>query len=117
MDPNNQTTQITPTNPLPDLVSLADLARPAPTTPVVSEQTQPVNEDAVNFHSNGFAQVANGARVGAVSTETFEQRRKLDNGRRIVDNYRFSNMGRAFANLQAKPSGPDVPRSGIINPR
>ena len=68
------------------------------------------------FHSNGFAQMSNGDRVGAASKETFMQRRQIDTGRRVVGNYRFSNMGRNLACLKAQPSIPRQQNEAPITP-
>lgn len=62
------------------------------------------DENDSAFHSNGFATVSNGARVGAASTETFEQRKRRELHRTIISGYQTSNIGRPFAAAaQAKP--------------
>lgn len=58
------------------------------------------------FHSSGFAKIASGNRVGAVSRETFAQRRQLDINRRIINNYRQSNFGQNYATPVANPTEP-----------
>lgn len=70
------------------------------------------------FHSNGFATVANGNHVGAVSTETFEQRRKLEEKRQIINGYRHSNLGNTYASSQVVPTAvmPEVPSINQITP-
>lgn len=68
------------------------------------------DENPTSFHSNGFAQAANEIKIGTVKQESFAQRRKLDSDRRVVEGYRFSNMGRNYAGLRAKSSGNDRPK-------
>jgi len=60
------------------------------------------------FHTSGYAVVANGNRVGAVSTMTFAQRQQIENNRQKIAGYGFSAMGRSNGAVQAGPvaSGP-----------
>lgn len=74
-------------------------------------------QSADTFHSNGIAQTAGGDSIGAASKETFMQRRQIDGGRRVVGNYRFSNMGRSFATLKATPIMPESQASVPIVPK
>jgi hypothetical protein len=54
------------------------------------------------FHSNGFAEAANGNRFGVTSRESFEQRRKIDNNRMVVGDYQRSALGSTYGALRAK---------------
>lgn len=58
------------------------------------------------FHSSGFAKVASGNRVGTVSRDTFAQRRQADINRRVISNYRQSNIGQNYATSVANPTEP-----------
>ena len=62
------------------------------------------NNDTV-FHSNGFASTLNGSRVGTVSSETFEQRKRREKQRKVIAGYQTSNIGRPFAT--SSQSGPN----------
>ncbi len=67
------------------------------------------DENDSAFHSNSFATVANGNRVGVVSTETFEQRKQREKHRQIIQGYQTSNIGRPFAAAtQSSPIAPTV---------
>ena len=61
------------------------------------------NDSYKPFHSNGFAQIANGNNVGSVSRTSFEQRRLMDRNRQVIDGYRRSSVGNAYGVLRAKP--------------
>ena len=55
------------------------------------------------FHSNGYAVVANGDQLGAVSTVSFEKRQQIDQNRRLVGGYNRSSIGRSYnESLRAK---------------
>lgn len=81
-------------------------AQPDPIKPQLNPHV-----DVDSFHSSGFAQVAKVAQDNSTFVpDTFEQRRKLDAERKVVGGYRFSNMGRNLANLQAKSTGHERPK-------
>ena len=61
------------------------------------------NDSYKPFHSNGFAQIANGNNVGSVGRTSFEQRRLMDRNRQVIDGYRRSNIGNTYGVLRAKP--------------
>lgn len=67
------------------------------------------SDDDTVFHSNSFASFANGNRVGAVSSETFEQRKRREKQRKVIAGYQTSNIGRPFA--ATNQSGPALSRS------
>lgn len=48
------------------------------------------------FHSNGYAQVAVGNRVGSVGNISFNQRQQIDRNRRIVYGYNRSAIGNSI---------------------
>lgn len=54
------------------------------------------------LHSNGYARVAGGGRIGSASTESFEKRLQIDNNRRIVGRYRSSTIGNPYGAMRAK---------------
>ena len=60
------------------------------------------------FHTSAYAQTINAGRVGAASTVSFERRQQIDNNRQKIGSYRYSDIGRSFGALCAKPvsSGP-----------
>jgi hypothetical protein len=66
------------------------------------------NDDNKPFHSNGYAQVANGNHLGATANISFNQRQQVDYNRRIIGGYNRSTIGSAYGVLRAKP---------VINPR
>ena len=50
-------------------------------------------DDNKPFHSNGYAVVASGDRIGSTSSTSFNQRLNIDRNRRIVNNYHLSSLG------------------------
>lgn len=40
------------------------------------------------FHSNGYAQAAQGERIGSVSQETFNQRQAMQKNRKLIGHYK-----------------------------
>lgn len=54
------------------------------------------------LHSNGYARVASGGKIGSASTESFEKRLQIDNNRRIVGRYRSSTIGNPYGVMRAK---------------
>lgn len=64
------------------------------------------NDDDKIMHSNGYASIANGDRIGSTDNTSFIQRRAIDNNRRVVGNYRRSIVGNAFGSLKAKQVTP-----------
>ena len=59
-------------------------------------------DDNQPFHTSGYAQVANGNRVGAVSTMSFERRQQIDQNRQKIGDYRRSTIGRATSEFRPK---------------
>jgi len=60
------------------------------------------NDNCKPFHSNGYARVANGDRIGSVGNVPFSQRQNIDNNRQTVDLYKRSVVGSARGVLRAK---------------
>lgn len=56
------------------------------------------------FHSNGFAQAANGNHFGAVSNMSFQQRRQIDRNRQAIQGYQRSAIGSTYGAMRAKPA-------------
>ena len=61
-----------------------------------------------SIHTSGFAEAADGS-FGASSNESFDQRKQLEQNRRLVRGYRDSLVGRAYgerppARVPARPS-------------
>lgn len=69
------------------------------------------DDDNKPFHSNGYARVAVGNRVGATSAESFSQRQQMERNRRLIYGYNRSAIGNAYGVLRAKP----VISNNIIN--
>lgn len=74
-----------------------------------------VDENKNHFHSNGFATVANGNRVGAVSNISFGRRRQIEQNRRVVNSYKSSNIGNVHAGSFAQPVSLNIPISNTPN--
>ena len=53
----------------------------------------PLDNIKKTFHSSGYAQVANGNRIGATSNISFNQRQVIESSRRIVGGYEYSKLG------------------------
>jgi hypothetical protein len=62
------------------------------------------NDDNKPFHSNGFARIAVGNRVGSVGSMSFSRRQQIDRDRRLVYGYNRSAIGSNYGELRAKPS-------------
>jgi hypothetical protein len=62
------------------------------------------NDDNKPFHSNGYAQVANGNRLGAVASVSFNQRQQIEYNRRVVGGYSRSAIGSLYnSTSRARP--------------
>ncbi|MDK2898841.1 MAG: hypothetical protein PWQ10_28 [Patescibacteria group bacterium] len=61
------------------------------------------NDSSKSFHSNGFAKVANGDRIGSATPESFKQRRQIDNNRRIIGAYSRSSIGNMRSVVRPMP--------------
>lgn len=78
-----------------------------------------VNDADKPFHSSGFAEVANGSKMGATSAESFNRRYQIDQNRKMVQKYRDSNLARTVINRDiagqrtddVAPHAPQVPNS------
>ena len=71
-----------------------------------------VNDANKPFHSNGYAEVANGLSIGAASAETFQQRYRIDQNRKIIPQYRNSLIASAYDSKPvSQPSDQQSPRS------
>jgi len=69
------------------------------------------NDDNKPFHSNGYARVAVGNRVGITSAESFSQRQQIERNRRLIYGYNRSAIGNAYGVLRAK----SVTSNNVIN--
>ena len=54
------------------------------------------------YHSNGYAVIAHGDRIGSTSATPFSQRLQIDRNRQIVDVYHRSTIGRTYGALKAR---------------
>ena len=52
-----------------------------------------VTDDNQHFHSSGIARVANGNRIGSVSTISFEKRQQIEKNRQKIGSYNRSVIG------------------------
>ena len=59
-------------------------------------------DNNVPFHTSGYAQVANGDRVGSTSTISFDKRRQIDQNRLKVAGYGRSIVGNYRSGLRPK---------------
>lgn len=71
------------------------------------------NEGATPFHTHGFAKVASGDRLGAVSTTSFEERIKLENNRQLVGGYKRSALGSTYNPTRPRVAKPNAARPGV----
>jgi len=53
------------------------------------------------FHSNGFARIVNGNRIGSTGRMTFAQRQNIDKNRRLIYGYQRSSIGSAYGSMRA----------------
>jgi len=66
------------------------------------------NDDNKPFHSNGYANVASGDRLGSTDNISFNQRQQIEYNRRVVGGYNRSAIGSAYGALRAKPVTKDM---------
>ncbi|HUC96756.1 MAG TPA: hypothetical protein VMR16_03800 [Candidatus Saccharimonadales bacterium] len=66
------------------------------------------NDTSKPFHSNGFAEAANGNHFGATTSISYEQRRQIDSNRQVVANYQRSAIGNTYGILRARPAARQV---------
>lgn len=74
------------------------------------------NDNNKPFHSNGFAQIASGNRVGSTGNVSFNQRQQIDQNRRIIYGYSRSVIGSTYSTLRAKPVLNNGIRPVVTNP-
>ena len=61
------------------------------------------NDDNKPFHSNGYAQIAVGNRVGSTAAHvSFNQRQQIDRNRRIIYGYNRSAIGNTYGASRTK---------------
>jgi hypothetical protein len=58
------------------------------------------------FHSNAYAQEANGESIGSTNAQTFGQRYHIERNRRAVRSYRDSYVGQGALQHRARTSNP-----------
>lgn len=66
------------------------------------------------FHSSGYAEVAHGNSIGATSSQSFQERSRIDNSRQTVGKYHESSVAR---NLKGRVLGGNVGRIASITKR
>lgn len=54
------------------------------------------------FHSSGYAQIANGGRIGSTDVTSYAMRRSVDNNRRKISPYQRSIVGNTRSVIKAK---------------
>jgi hypothetical protein len=69
------------------------------------------------FHSNGYAQVASGNRIGATSNISFNQRQVIESSRRIIGEYKHSKLGTLRGILKANPSNINNTNNSVLSPK
>ncbi|MEP7204884.1 MAG: hypothetical protein ABI716_01675 [Candidatus Saccharibacteria bacterium] len=69
------------------------------------------------FHSNGYAKVANGGRIGSVSTTSFNDRQRIEQGRRAIGSYNRSIVGQAYGVQRAKMVTPGGATQTTVAPQ
>lgn len=62
------------------------------------------NDTNKPFHSNGFAQIAVGNRVGSTDKTSFNQRQQIECNRRLIYGYNRSVIGSAYGVQRIKPA-------------
>ena len=75
-----------------------------------------INNDIKPFHSNAFAKIASGDRLGSVSNESFEKRQEINQNRRIVYGYDRSNIGTRGNVTLAKPNAAPTTSNTVVTP-
>lgn len=75
------------------------------------------NDDNKPFHSNGYAQVASGNRLGSTASISFDQRQQIEYNRRVIGGYNRSAIGSLRNGLRAKPIERKVAGNINVQPR
>lgn len=72
------------------------------------------NDGKKPFHSSGYAEVAHGDSIGSTSTQSFQERSRIDNNRQTVGKYHHSSVAR---NLKGRALGGNIDRVTPITKR
>jgi len=75
------------------------------------------NDNASHLHSNGYAKVAYGDRVGSTTTESFGRRQQINSTRQLIKSYHRSAIGNSYSAVRAKPVLADTNRPLGVNGR
>jgi hypothetical protein len=75
------------------------------------------NDNNKPFHSNGFAQIAVGNRVGSDGNVSFNQRQQIDRNRRLVYGYNRSVIGSTYGVMRSKPISDDSSKTISTSPK
>jgi hypothetical protein len=59
-------------------------------------------DDKKPFHSSGYAEIAHGNSIGATSSQSYQERSRIDNNRQTVGKYHHSFVAR---NLRGRVQG------------
>jgi hypothetical protein len=60
------------------------------------------NDGERPFHSSAYAKVAHGDALGAVSSQSFAERHRIDRNRQAIGGYRHSLVGKAYGAERAR---------------
>jgi len=72
------------------------------------------NDDNKPFHSNGYAQVASGNRLGSTASISFNQRQQIEYNRRVVGGYNRSAIGGLYNSASRARSASSGGRIGMV---
>lgn len=77
---------------------------------------QPSEDKSKIFHSNDYARVASGNKIGATADVSFIQRQAIDKSRQIVSGYDRSTLGNSRSVLSAKKADDSAKNKPIVSP-
>lgn len=79
-----------------------------------------MNNQAKPFHSNGYAEAANGGSMGAVSSQSFQQRQQIEKNRRAIGRYGASYVAQGNhlqSELRKRLESPQEQQDDTTDPR
>jgi hypothetical protein len=76
------------------------------------------NDNNKPFHSNGYAQVANGNQLGSTANISFNQRQQVKYNRRVIGGYNRSSIGGLYNGVnRTRPTTRGVDGRVNLEPR
>lgn len=65
------------------------------------------DNDTNHFHSNGYAEAANGRTIGSAGTQSYQERLRIERNRQHINRYGHSMLGRVGGSQYRRTTQPD----------